>query len=417
MRLNDAKEKLLALSFAILPFLGHYVLPGIGMNLAYLLMLLLEVVYILPAFYKSSNVKSVATPIIFIMALYCMLNHIIGNRYIYSPTITNLLNIVSFFTVLYMALVIFKKYDNVRRYYYLYIENIAIIMSVIVFGQIIIYYVFHSTISSDRSFIFPLKSWLYESTRQYLSSTEMVINGLFRPSAFFLEPAHFAQFCTIGLVISLVEKKSSYIRAIIISAGLMLTTSGLGIVSVILIWGMYLYINVEGIDRKRMNRMVLGTLLFVGIFIILFSFSASFQFAVMRMFIGSNGYHSAIQGRTTNIGLIALLSSKELIYGMDYANVPTYGDMDTQYYLTGIFELIYCQGILGASLFIICYFYMIIKTYKAKQRLPLYILISYLPFLFGSSNLAMLVLVQYLPFLYIPKPQKLAKSRTSYKMI
>lgn len=404
IRLKDVEAKLLALIFAFSPFFQHYVLPGIGKNLEYLLILLVGGGYAVLSILKRNvlTAKNVATPALVIMAVYCIINHVIERNYIYKPEITNIVNIISFFAVLFICLFDFRNI-SVRQYYYRYVENIAVAMSIIVFAQIVIYYVFGNAITFDRSFLFPFKDCFSDSGKQYLLTSRMVINGLFRPSAFFLEPAHFSQFCTIGLACSLIREDILLNkRAIIISAGIVLTTSGLGILSVAFIWAVFLYINSEGISRKRMNRMIIGTLFFVFVVCILFFVSESFRSAVMRIVVSSNGYDSGIQGRTRNIVLINRLSLQELIFGMGYKNIPTYGNLNTQYYLTGIFELIYCQGIIGTSLFVICYIYMMFKACKAKQNLPLHILFAYIPFLLGSSNLVMLTLIQYIPFLYIP---------------
>lgn len=413
----DIKERLLALIFVMAPFLQHYVMPVIGINTEYALVLFVGGAFaVLRALtMQKCEDRFIGKYIIIVMGIYVLLNHMVGDRYIYDTSVTKTVNIISFFLIMIICAVVFSD-RKTRKYYFEYLENVAIIMALVVMFQVVIYYLFGNPITNDRSFLFPFKSMFSESVKYSLSKSEMVINGLFRPSAFFIEPAHYSQFCTLGLVCALLNgDKILNKRAIIISAGIILTTSGMGILSVFLMWAAFLYVNAEGLNRKRITRMVLGTILFVGIVIALFSFSDSFRSAIARVFIGSNGYDSAILGRTRNAVLIQQLSPIELTFGMGYKNIPTYGgELKIPYYMTGILELVYCQGVVGTSLFLLCYIHMMIKAYGSKQNLPLYVLMAYVPYLVGSSNIAMLTFIQYIPLLYVPK---LIRCETRYEFL
>lgn len=402
---SNVVKRIIALIFALSPFLQHYNFPVIGKNIEYLLILFLGGSYALFAIltrnpYKREE-KFIGTPIMIIMGLYCIIHHFMGTSLIYKPGTTNIRNIISFFSVLTICVVIFKD-AQIREYYYRFTELIAVLMAFVVGIQVVIYYVFGNPISIDRSFLFPFQDLFTEGVKYSLSMSEMVIGGLFRPSAFFLEPAHYSQFCTIGLVSSLVRKKTLFnVHAVIISIGIVLTTSGIGILTTGMIWCAFIYINCDKLTRKKMLRILIGTMAFLIITIGLFYLSGSFRSAISRIFKGTEGHNSAIMGRLQNAEFIGKLNGRELLWGTGYKNMPTYGPLEVQYYMTGIVELIYCQGIIGTSLFLMCYLQMIIKSYISKSILPLYILFAYVPYLLGSSNLVMMTLIQYIPFLYI----------------
>jgi hypothetical protein len=405
IRLENIADKLIALIFALSPFITNYIIYifGRGFSPEFFLVLIFGGLYGLNSFFRRNrrNVKSIATSMWILMGIYLILNQLFGlGRYIYNSSNTNLFSVISFLLVLMIGIQVFYE-DKAREYYYDIIEKIAIFMSAVVIIQVIVYYVTGSTITSDRLFFMPFQSLFTSGVKKYLEVSKWVMNGFFRPSAFFLEPAHFSQYCSIGLVCSLVkEDKLLNKTAIFISVGIILTTSGLGIGTVAFIWCSFLYVNSEGISRKRI---FIGTVLLIVIAFFLYNYVEVFRAAVIRITVESGGETSAIEGRMKNAVLLDRLSTMERIFGMGYKNIPLVGTVDdTTYYMTGIIELLYCQGVFGTLLFLACYVSMLIRAFKVKKNLPFYILIVYLPFLFGSSNLGMMTLIQYIPFLYIP---------------
>lgn len=416
IKLGNFADKYIALVFALSPFLTNYIITifGRGFNPEFFMVLILGGLYGMNNFLGRNRrkVKSIAIPMWILMGIYIVLNQLLGfGRYIYNSSNTNMFSIISFLIILMIGIQVFYK-DKACAYYYDITEKIAIFMSAVVIIQVVAYYTAGSTITADRSFLMPFPSLFTSGVKKYLAVGKWVMNGFFRPSAFFLEPAHFSQYCIIGLVCSLVkENKLFNITAMFISAGIILTTSGLGIVTVVLIWFSFLYVNSEGISRKRMKRIFIGTALLIVVAFFLYNYVEVFRAAVIRITVGSGGETSAIEGRIKNAVLLNRLSTMERVFGMGYKNIPLVGTVDdTTYYVTGIIELLYCQGILGTAIFLACYVFMLIKAFKAKKNRPFYILIAYLPFLFGSSNLSMLTLIQYIPFLYIPLNKKKTKN-------
>jgi len=328
---------------------------------------------------------------------------LVQDQYIYNPSITSFTGIFFNFLILVICALVFKK-EAARKKYFNYVVYISVFMSVIVILQTLLYYTTGNTISADRSFLLPFQQFFAKGVVETLQTGKWVFGTLYRPSAFFLEPAHFSQYCTIGLTYCLWEKeKLLNWQTVLISLGIITTTSGLGLACIILMWGMKIFINGDLGLHKKIARIVIVSLL--GVFILggLFMISESFQRSVLRIIIPSDGYNSAIIGRLWSISFLENLSGIDFLCGMGFKNIPTYGLNETQYYMTGIVELFYCQGMLGGCSFIILYFLMMVKSYRKKEYLPLYILIVYLPFLVCSANLVILTLIEYIPFLYIRK--------------
>ena len=403
---------IIALIFALSPFLQLYIVPGIGTNLEFSLVLLLGGLYAIYYFFKSPKNKSktLVKPIMTCMFIYCNLNLLlVPERHIYNTWTTSFLGIFFNFLILAICVIDFEN-ENTRYRYFDYVVKISVFMSVVVAVQALVYYTTGSTITADRTFLLPFKSFFISGARLSQETGLWSYGPLYRPSAFFLEPAHFSQYCSIGLTYSLWKsKKLLNWTSIAITLGIIITTSGLGLLCIILMWGTKLYINGDSLTRKRLMKLVGVSLLITVILGSLFVFSDSFQRSVLRITNASDGFNSAIMGRLWSVAYLESFSEKELLFGMGYKNIPTYYFNGTlaYVYMTGLVQLFYCEGILGGSIFIICYFLMLLKSYKRKAFLPLYILILYLPFLICSDNLGFLTLIEFIPFLYINKEEVL----------
>lgn len=399
-------NKVVAFVWALTPFMQHYVVPGIGSNLAFSSLIMIGCLYLFLAkdrvvIQQGDDRGSLVTKTVIIMFFYCTLHMLFfPPALVYRGYVDSFPVVVIQFAFLLLCVAVFNN-TEVRNHYFDYIEIIAIVMTIVVAFQVLVYMGTGITFSEDRSFLFPFKSYFEYDVKQTLLNSHMVIDGLFRPSAFFIEPAHYSQFCLIGLVASLARSEQLLNKkAIIITVGIILTTSGIGIVSSLMLWALKMIITEKGITNKVIIRCLMGLLLLMCLVVVLFLVSSSFKMAVIRIVVASNGHHSAIGGRLSSIALLGDLSTTELLFGMGYHNIPTYGIAEIQYYMTGIVQLLYCQGIIGTSIFGICYIWMMIKAFRKKSMLPLYALILYIPFLIGTANLGILSLVQYFPLLY-----------------
>lgn len=178
--------------------------------------------------------------------------------------------------------------------------------------------------------------------------------GLFRPSALFLEPSHFAQYCCFAMISVLfpADGKADVERAIVIAVGCILTTSGMGIALVCGIAAWYLiaeYLVSGKIKTYRPKQILLAVLIFaVGAFCVcLVPFVRT---ALQRVFSTVDGYN-AIIGR---LGLwklkdaIGTMGFVQLLFG--YGNSAEYS-----YYLTGLADTIYKLGLVGTVLEFACF--------------------------------------------------------------
>lgn len=178
--------------------------------------------------------------------------------------------------------------------------------------------------------------------------------GLFRPSALFLEPAHFSQSCCFALISILFPAcgKANIKKALIIIMGCVLTTSGMGIALAVAIMGWYILFN----SRKKGTKLISifkWLILFLLVVILLLQIPF-FQTAIQRVISQVDGYN-AIRGRTGNWAkAIAPMRGSELWLG--------YGDSaEYPYYLAGLADTIYKYGLIGAILEIVCFLYLMFR--------------------------------------------------------
>lgn len=241
------------------------------------------------------------------------------------------------------------------RYLKKYIVFIATLASSLVILQTLLYY----SVGVHLPCIAPSLCLDYLSYyRDWILTGVRDIEHMYRPSAFFLEPSHFTQYSFVALLLLLFHEKVRINTAIWISMGILLTTSGMGIILVSCIWGGFLF---KTIQRSSFSKKIFRTIAFsivLGvIFCVLYHipfFKAALARIISPIAYSTQGYN-AIWGRTLYWNTyISPLRGKELLFGLGYVNQPAE-------YFTGLMELIYCAGILGATLY---YFAMLTTTFK-----------------------------------------------------
>lgn len=401
IRISSIRTTFFALLFALCPFLMNYKIPFTETNFTVGIFISVFLIEFIRAVRKPTRFKwdnFYPKKLFWVMVFFIVFNHFNvlyrNNPANYSMSalggiillVIELIGIILFFTDK-KAIVVFRRYT----------ENIAFIMALIVILECIIWYVFGVYPGGgNHQLLLP-----FLSVESYDNLSTIISSGLFRPSAYFLEPAHFSRYCIIALVSLLFPNvdRPFTIKTVVITIALLLTLSGFGIMLTALVWGLYLILGEGRYSRKNIGRnflILIGALMLV---LLVFFVSPSFQSAVAR-FTGSEG-DNAIYGRIGNYYLfVQYLQGFSQIWGMGYKNLPLRGMTDVTHYFTGILELMYCQGIVGTILFVMLYILMMLKAYVDKLMLPFVIMIISLVFIIGSSYFSPLNILIYVPFVF-----------------
>lgn len=220
-----------------------------------------------------------------------------------------------------------------------YIKNISLIASICVIIQYVVYIIFH----------FHIQMIAYDLCLDELTyyRNKLITSLMYRPSAFFLEPSHMAQYLMLGLGLCLLDRQKEYKKAFIISFGMLATTSGMGLVMLICIWGWYYFSQIFYKKTNKIKILLVGAVIAFIIISIAISIP-SIQRILARIF-GTFGDESsdynAIHGRLFWWNrYISGLNGSDLLLGKGSAAIP-------DDYFTGFMEILYAYGIVGVFLY------------------------------------------------------------------
>ena len=186
------------------------------------------------------------------------------------------------------------------------------------------------------------------------------LSGLYRPSALFLEPSHFSQYCCFAIISLLFPSngKPNLLKALMIAAGCVLTTSGMGIALTagIFLWFFIAYFLLSGrIKRFSVRQILIGAALTVICLVIVCQIPL--VKAALQRVVGTVDGYNAIAGRLGLWkweGAIGTMKPLNLLFGYN-------SNAEYTYYLAGLADTIYKFGLVGTVLELICFGYLMFK--------------------------------------------------------
>lgn len=212
----------------------------------------------------------------------------------------------------------------------------------------------------------------------------IAIYGLgYRPRSFFSEPAMFATYVLLPVVILLYDivivktrKFRDYLRLILYLTGILICRSSLGIVSAISIGLIYYGIFcVKKHFKITVNQLVI--VFFIIALLGIISQTSFAQFQIERLIYGDLGTEDRLKF-LANIDQLDLTSTSALLFGHDFKLLTYTGD-----FLPSFFRHLYCFGIIG-ELFL---FIMLGEIFIRGNCLQRIILISFVIQMLGSELL------------------------------
>ena len=242
-------------------------------------------------------------------------------------------------------------------------SQIAMMASVLIIIQNLSYYLLGRHIQ-----LVPTSLLLPESSQWILGAQtgrvgiNGVVSALYRPSAFFLEPSHmFLYIFPLLFVFLLAPEMNRWRRnrALLLSAGIILSTSGMGICITVFAWGLYF-----GHSSGKFNNIKLSNIFKWKNLLIIFIFAiigliALFSIPTLRQSVERILTGDAITGRTSQANtLIRSLSGRQLIIGV------TSTTEDIIFNLSGFAATLYKFGLIGIILSYIFYVRSVIQFYS-----------------------------------------------------
>lgn len=292
--------------------------------------------------------------------LYCMVSHGIGISEI----------IVTMLFLIYALAANNGVFDE--KPIWKSIVVISCIATVGILLQIICYYLL-----GTRLFLCPTGLMEQSVWEMYGVETSggALSSALFRPASFFLEPSMFAQYVVLAVMYLRLsktrDKKSFRTTALFLSVGVVASTSGIGIASLIVVWLLSYWIEI--VENKKLLKGLAGVLAFVIVFFVAYLVSDSLRESILRVFgLGETSNYNAFAGRTGGVVFMfeALKGKPELWYGTGEYIVRWY----TWGFLGGIFRIIYEYGMIGAILFVLVFFSLGLRIKSWHRWIAFYML-------------------------------------------
>ena len=172
--------------------------------------------------------------------LYCMVSHGVGGSEI----------IVTVLCLIYALAANSGVFDE--KLIWKSIVVISYIATVGILLQTLCYYLL-----GTRLFLCPTNLMDESIWMNYgVETSDQVLNlALYRPASFFLEPSMFAQYVVLGVMylrLSEAEDKKSFRIAVFLSIGVIASTSGIGIASLIVVWVLSYWSEIT--DNKKLLK-------------------------------------------------------------------------------------------------------------------------------------------------------------------
>lgn len=404
-------DKLCAFLLVLSPILQHYV--GIYRSAGFTILLVLSPYLLLKVLKKFQMGRINTTHLTaFLMLFFFQFFKMISHTVTTSKIMYGLFMLICFFTVVCECVNL--------KYFIRYATYIATLAGICLIVQYILYYLggFHLQMVPTDLLLPENEAWILGAKTGTASITGKLID-FYRPSAFFLEPSHMMLFCFPVLSILLLSSSGMQAwkmrAAVIITLGIALSTSGMGIAVCIGIWAVYflLYRGTRGqTDRRSLFKKlftvknVAVVILLLAFLIIAYSQIGFFRNAVDRVFTEDNT--NAIDGRVRLAKmLVEDLSGQKLFMGV------TDDVSDIDFNLSGFFATLYKFGLVGIVLSYLFYVRSLLKLRGAYFWMSLIIIVLSYFTAHTHGTFYMLYFILFLMEGYHPNhdPKKQARKR------
>lgn len=226
-------------------------------------------------------------------------------------------------------------------------EKITMICTIYIYIQVFFFYLFHIAIPGYYKF------FLYQE--QYAARLAFIeSSSFFRPTSIFYEPSHYA--CYVYPMHSFYlfdERKYSIKRAFLLTCGIFMSTSTLGIFLTLIAWSIWFFLKIKSENKRK----IFTFFIFILLTILLIAFFSS---DVGMLILSRTFAQGEVSGG--NAALARLSSYEEFfqlpyisrIFGVGYGFILDTGVGD-KYYSSWAFNLT-CVGVIGTAMILFIFF-------------------------------------------------------------
>lgn len=401
IRSEPNKEKNLtvgafSLVVALLPVLASYASGIPGFSVADVALALFLVLAVIGGFEKRNNTFAVK-PVLIYVAMYLILFFALVSMVIQSnPQFGNVvIRVIRYFFYLVVVQVCATKMLDIE-----YCKKLIKLVSI--WGTIYIllqYVLYHGIGYVLKGFLPFLKLYVEDyATKDYNSLYAM---SFFRPTSFFLEPAHYARYAVVGLALYLFDGEELSLKEILcgifICVGILISTSAQGYLLMALVWITAFAVRIKNIRSANLRNLALFVLLLMPVLIALILRIPFVNQAVMRILTADiTNENTALGARLGGIKYYLELPLVYKLIGMGFGVIPDEGWISSAVYW------LYGSGIIVFTLYLV-YGCIALKRTKGAARM---ILLIFLILFFSDDSFYSYTCVLYISISLLQPPQK-----------
>lgn len=309
---------------------------------------------------------------------------------IYAPMTDMLVRLIRFVFYIFCVLFVsnrFFSYELASKW----VVRISLLASIYILTQYILYYGFSYVLSG---YIKILPIYLKEyADKDYYNMYNLLF---FRPTSFFLEPAQYSQYAVVGLCVSLFtaigRKYKSILTSIVISAGIIFSTSMQGILCTValwLVWGVSLYYRERNI--KKFSVSILAIISISSILLVAYN-TEVVQNAIARF--GSTN-NSAVSARLGGFTSIENLNGVFRYIGFGFGQVPNNTWMSSAAFI------LYGTGVIGLILTVLFFSKSFFSTKEFTGKI---LCLIFFVFFWEAAIFTGYMFVFYFSFIFFSMP-------------
>ncbi|MGN1315817.1 MAG: hypothetical protein ACI4VW_02025 [Acutalibacteraceae bacterium] len=355
-------NKMFSVFLALLPVIAIYSSGISGFNLADIIIMLFLVASILFGSKRKFKIDGRITTILLFCVYVCTLPLLIGAVESSSPLSDVIIRTIRILFYIISAVFLSRRHLDTEIF-----KKSVITVSMLAVGYILIQYVFYYAFGRFLVGYLPFLE-VYQSGYEGVDYLSRFETQFFRPTSFFLEPAHCSRYLIIGFVLTLFNRrmrKRNYICAVIIALGILFTTSGQGYAMVLIVFVCFVFFNpYKTVSIKNMGR-IFAVLVFATAVILILYFSTD----IIQNTISRISNDSSMGAFSARMGTFFEVLDEEplyLIFGHGYGAVPY-----ENAWMSGITYILYGSGVIGLLILFTFFVKSIISRKTANRVLAL----------------------------------------------
>ena len=383
-------KKAYTLLTVLMPILSVYASPISWFDLGTFLVIIFACFCLID---KDAKFKTNAILLLLLLytSLITLVNLFLPGNILYSDTFSIIMRLIRFVFMLTIMIGIgFSSYfdfDLIIKY----LRIVTLIVAIYAIIQLLFYYATGLKLIN-----------VFGPTKQGISFDSVLgeYEVTYRPPSLFLEPSNVAYFVMPYLCYSLFHKyadnkeaKQCYVDAIIVSIGVICTTSGQGLLCLFTLWTIWLIYYVF----SRKNAFII--IVFVLVMGMLFS-NERVLYGLDRIFALDSDELSAVDARYQGYTAFGNLSMIFKLFGTGF------GNYDENIYYSSFADILFCTGIIGL-VFVLALYTLCFVQGKLYQKVLVFTSIL---LMFGGGVYTASLLCFYLPLLLSKCDKKISIS-------